>query len=120
MKKILICMAALLMISLVAVANNREVFAPPCESDIGCNLQTEVSAVIAMDGISFAVSNYQIVEWQTPVMLNMESETSAQVIDHLYALTPKGKLEVSLVCYRWPYPFANARTDTTTLQMNFG
>ena len=57
-----------------------------------------------------------IVDLQTPVMLNQEaSTTSAQVVDAYSLLTPTGEVSMTLVCYRWP----NSETETMNLRNDY-
>ena len=103
MKKFLFCMTALLMFAMAAVASETKAFTPPGDTDIGCVMEQQVCANISLDGLTFTVTNNNIVAWQAPVMLNMEvSATSAQVIDEISTLTPMGEFRMTLVCYRWP------------------
>ena len=100
MKKILCC--AMLMTAMVASATAQmEAYSPP-EQDIGyelvANLSVDGQAVVSFD------SQYDIVELQTPVMLNMEvSAPSAQVVDAYSSQTPMGEISMTLASYMWPY-----------------
>ena len=85
------------------------------EQDIGY----ELVATLSVDGqavVSFD-SQWNIVDLQTPVMLNMEvSAPSAQVVDAYSAHTPMGEISMTLVAYMWPTnknENANLRNDYT-------
>jgi hypothetical protein len=115
MKKFLCC-AVLMMIAMVASATAQmKAYSPP-EQDIGY----ELVATLSVDGqavVSFD-SQWNIVDLQTPVMLNMEvSQPSAQVVDAYSALTPMGEISMTLVAYMWPTnrnKNANLRNDYTS------
>ena len=99
MKKIL-CMMSLLLISMVAMAvTETKAFVPP-ENDIG--YEQTMCATISLDGLTFSVVNNEIVGWQAPVTLSMESIKSAQVVDAYTVATPMGEVSMTLVCYMWP------------------
>jgi hypothetical protein len=90
-------------------------YSPP-EQDIGT---TQLVATLSLDGqavVSFD-SQWNIVDLQTPVMLNMEvSQPSAQVVDAYSAQTPMGEISMTLVAYMWPTnrnENANLRNDYT-------
>ena len=114
MKKFLCC-AVLMMIAMVASATAQmKAYSPP-EQDIGY----ELVATLSVDGqavVSFD-SQWNIVDLQTPVMLNMEvSQPSAQVVDAYSALTPMGEISMTLVSYMWPTnknEMMNLRNDYT-------
>lgn len=114
MKKFLCC-AVLMMITMVASATAQmKAYSPP-EQDIGY----ELVATLSVDGqavVSFD-SQWNIVDLQTPVMLNMEvSAPSAQVVDAYSAQTPMGEISMTLVAYMWPTnrnENANLRNDYT-------
>jgi hypothetical protein len=114
MKKFLCC-AVLMMIAMVASATAQmKAYSPP-EQDIGY----ELVATLSVDGqavVSFD-SQWNIVDLQTPVMLNMEvSQPSAQVVDAYSAQTPMGEISMTLVAYMWPTnrnENANLRNDYT-------
>lgn len=113
MKKIL-CMMSLLLISMVAMAvTETKAFVPP-ENDIGYG-QT-MCATISLDGLTFSVVNNEIVAWQAPVTLSMESIKSAQVVDAYTVATPMGEVGMTLVCFRWPT--ANSQMNDATLHNN--
>ena len=100
MKKFLCC-AVLMMIAMVASATAQmKAYSPP-EQDIGY----ELVATLSVDGqavVSFD-SQWNIVDLQTPVMLNMEvSALSAQVVDAYSAQTLAGEISMTLVAYMWP------------------
>ena len=114
MKKFLCCMV-LMMIAMVASATAQmKAYSPP-EQDIGY----ELVATLSVDGqavVSFD-SQWNIVDLQTPVMLNMEvSHPSAQVVDAYSAQTPMGEISMTLVAYMWPTnknENANLKNDYT-------
>lgn len=114
MKKFLCC-AVLMMIAMVASATAQmKAYSPP-EQDIGY----ELVATLSVDGqavVSFD-SQWNIVDLQTPVMLNMEvSQPSAQVVDAYSVQTPMGEISMTLVAYMWPTnknENANLRNDYT-------
>jgi hypothetical protein len=115
MKKFL-CATCLLLFSMMAMATAQmKAYSPP-EQDIGT---TQLVATLSLDGqavVSFD-SQWNIVDLQTPVMLNMEvSQPSAQVVDAYSALTPMGEISMTLVAYMWPTnrnENANLRNDYT-------
>ena len=114
MKKFLCCMV-LMTIAMVASAKAQmKAYSPP-EQDIGY----ELVATLSVDGqavVSFD-SQWNIVNLQTPVMLNMEvSAPSAQVVDAYSAQTPMGEISMTLVAYMWPTnknEMMNLRNDYT-------
>ena len=123
----------LMMIAMVASATAQmKAYSPP-EQDIGY----ELVATLSVDGqavVSFD-SQWNIVDWQTPVMVAQEAVTaSAQVVGAVTIATPAAEVGIGLVAYRWPgckpectttdaitpttcrtvagaYPFATAHTD---------
>ena len=104
----------LMMIAMVASATAQmKAYSPP-EQDIGY----ELVATLSVDGqavVSFD-SQWNIVDLQTPVMLNMEvSAPSAQVVDAYSAQTPMGEISMTLVAYRWP----NSETETMNLRNDY-
>ena len=113
MKKFLCCMV-LMMIAMVASATAQmKAYSPP-EQDIGY----EQVATLSLDGMTVVAfdSQFNIVDLQTPVMLNMEvSAPSAQVVDAYSAQTPMGEISMTLVCYRWP----NVKNECTTLRSDY-
>lgn len=113
MKKIL-CMMCLLLVSMVAMAQTEmKAFAPP-ENDVG--IEQVMCAQISLNGLTFAVVNNDIVGWQAPVTLQMESMKSAQVVDAYTVATPIGEVSMTLVCYRWPT--AESQMNDATLHSN--
>ncbi len=113
MKKFLCC-AVLMTIAMVASATAQmKAYSPP-EQDIGY----ELVATLSVDGqavVSFD-SQWNIVDLQTPVMLNMEvSQPSAQVVDAYSALTPMGEISMTLVSYMWP----NDKSETMNLRNDY-
>ena len=113
MKKFLCC-AVLLMIAMVASATAQmKAYSPP-EQDIGYE-QVATLSVDGMTVVSFD-SQLNIVDLQTPVMLNMEvSAPSAQVVDAYSALTQMGEISMTLVSYRWP----NSETEMMNLRNDY-
>ena len=113
MKKFLCCMV-LMMIAMVASATAQMKATCPPEQDIGY----ELVATLSVDGqavVSFD-SQWNIVDLQTPVMLNMEvSQPSAQVVDAYSALTPMGEISMTLVSYMWP----NDKSETMNLRNDY-
>ena len=113
MKKFLCC-AVLMMIAMVASATAQmKAYSPP-EQDIGhyevATLSVDGQAVVSFD------SQWNIVDLQTPVMLNMEvSAPSAQVVDAYSVLTEQGEISMTLVSYRWP----NSETETMNLRNDY-
>ena len=114
MKKFLCC-AVLMMICMIASATAQmKAYSPP-EQDIGhmmvATLSVDGQAVVSFD------SQWNIVDLQTPVMLNMEvSQPSAQVVDAYSVLTPMGEISMTLVSYMWPNDMSetmNLRNDYT-------
>lgn len=98
----------------VSAMAQMKAYSPP-EQDIGY----ELVATLSVDGqavVSFD-SQWNIVDLQTPVMLNMEvSAPSAQVVDAYSAQTPMGEISMTLVAYMWPTnknENANLRNDYT-------
>ena len=113
MKKFLCCMV-LMMIAMVASATAQMKAYSPLEQDIGyelvATLSVDVQAVVSFD------SQWNIVDLQTPVMLNMEvSQPSAQVVDAYSAQTPMGEISMTLVSYMWP----NSETETMILRNDY-
>jgi len=114
MKKF-VCMMCLMMITLMAHATAQMMDYSPPEQDIGY----EMVATLSLDGQTVASfdSQLNIVDLQTPVMLNQEaSTTSAQVVDAYSCTTPQGEISMTLVCYRWPNSenrMMNLRNDYT-------
>ena len=113
MKKFLCC-AVLMMICMIASATAQmKAYSPP-EQDIGhmmvATLSVDGQAVVSFD------SQWNIVDLQTPVMLNMEvSAPSAQVVDAYSVLTEQGEISMTLVSYRWP----NSETETMNLRNDY-
>ena len=113
MKKFLCC-AVLMMIAMVASATAQmKAYSPP-EQDIGhmmvATLSVDGQAVVSFD------SQWNIVDLQTPVMLNMEvSSPSAQVVDAYSCSTPMGEISMTLVSYRWP----NSKNEMTILRNDY-
>jgi len=89
-------------------------YSPP-EQDIGT---TQLVATLSLDGqavVSFD-SQWNIVDLQTPVMLNMEvSQPSAQVVDAYSVATTNGEVSMTLVSYRWP----NTKNETMNLRNDY-
>jgi hypothetical protein len=114
MKKFL-CATCLLLFSMMAMATAQmKAYSPP-EQDIGT---TQLVATLSLDGqavVSFD-SQWNIVDLQTPVMLNMEvSQPSAQVVDAYSVATTNGEVSMTLVSYRWP----NSKNETMNLRNDY-
>ena len=108
-------MVLMLSAMMVSATAQMKAYSPP-EQDIGY----ELVATLSVDGqavVSFD-SQWNIVDLQTPVMLNMEvSQPSAQVVDAYSALTPMGEISMTLVSYMWPNSkneMMNLRNDYTS------
>ena len=113
MKKFLCC-AMLMMITLtISAMAQMKAYTPP-EQDIGY----EQVATLSLDGMTVVAfdSQFNIVDWQTPVMVAQEASTaSAQVVDAYSVLTPMGEISMTLVCYRWP----NVKNECTNLRSDY-
>ena len=113
MKKFLCCMVLMLSAMAVSAMAQMKAYSPP-EQDIGY----ELVATLSVDGqsvVSFD-SQWNIVDLQTPVMLNMEvSAPSAQVVDAYSAQTPMGEISMTLVSYMWP----NDKSETMNLRNDY-
>ena len=113
MKKFL-CMTMLMLVTLtVSAMAQMKAYSPP-EQDIGY----EQVATLSVDGMTVYAfdSQFNIVDLQTPVMLNMEvSAPSAQVVDAYSAQTPMGEISMTLVAYRWP----NCKPECTNHRCNY-
>ena len=113
MKKFLCCMVLMMLAMSVSAMAQMKAYSPP-EQDIGY----ELVATLSVDGqavVSFD-SQWNIVDLQTPVMLNMEvSAPSAQVVDAYSAQTPMGEISMTLVSYRWP----NSENETMNLRNDY-
>ena len=114
MKKFISCMVLMMLAMSVSAMAQMKAYSPP-EQDIGY----ELVATLSVDGqavVSFD-SQWNIVDLQTPVMLNMEvSQPSAQVVDAYSAQTPMGEISMTLVAYMWPTnknEMMNLRNDYT-------
>ena len=113
MKKFLCC-AVLMMICMIASATAQmKAYSPP-EQDI-CHMMVATLSVDGQAVVSFD-SQWNIVDLQTPVMLNMEvSAPSAQVVDAYSAQTPMGEISMTLVSYRWP----NSKNEMMILRNDY-
>ena len=114
MKKIL-CMTMLMLVTLtVSAMAQMKAYSPP-EQDIGY----EQVATLSVDGMTVYAfdSQFNIVDWQTPVMVAQEASTaSAQVVDAYSVQTPMGEISMTLVAYMWPTnqnECTNFRSDYT-------
>ena len=100
MKKFL-CMTILMLATLtVSAMAQMKAYSPP-EQDIGY----EQVATLSVDGMTVYAfdSQFNIVDWQTPVMVAQEASTaSAQVVDAITIATPTAEVGMTLVAYRWP------------------
>ena len=114
MKKFL-CATCLLLFSMMAMATAQMKALSPPEQDIGT---TQLVATLSLDGqavVSFD-SQWNIVDLQTPVMLNMEvSQPSAQVVDAYSVATTNGEVSMTLVEYRWP----NSKNELMNLRNDY-
>ena len=114
MKKFL-CMTMLVLAALTASAMAQTKAPSPPEQDIGY----EQVATLSVDGMTVYAfdSQFNIVDWQTPVMVAQEASTaSAQVVDAITIATPTAEVGMTLVAYRWPTnknENANLRNDYT-------
>ena len=113
MKKFLCC-AMLMMITLtISAMAQMKAYTPP-EQDIGY----EQVATLSLDDMTVVTfdSQFNIVDWQTPVMVAQEASTaSAQVVDAYSVQTQMGEISMTLVCYRWP----NAKNECTNLRSDY-
>ena len=114
MKKFISCMMLMLAALTVSAMAQMKAYSPP-EQDIGC----EQVATLSVDGMTVYAfdSQFNIVDWQTPVMVAQEASTaSAQVVDAITIATPTAEVGMTLVAYRWPTiknENANLRNDYT-------
>ena len=98
----------------VSAMAQMKAYSPP-EQDIGY----EQVATLSVDGMTVYAfdSQFNIVDWQTPVMVAQEASTaSAQVVDAITIATPTAEVGMTLVAYRWPTnknENANLRNDYT-------
>ena len=106
----------MLMLATLAVSAMAQMKAySPSEQDIGY----EQVATLSVDGMTVYAfdSQFNIVDWQTPVMVAQEASTaSAQVVDAITIATPTAEVGMTLVAYRWPTnknENANLRNDYT-------
>ena len=113
MKKFLCCTLLMLSCMMVSAMSQMKAYSPP-EPDIGYALV----ATLSVDGqtvVSFD-QQYNIVELQTPVMMNMEVITpSAQVVDAYSCSPPMGEVSMMLVSYMWP----NDNSETMILREDY-
>ena len=113
MKKFISCMVLMMLAMSVSAMAQMKAYSPP-EQDIGY----ELVATLSVDGqsvVSFD-SQWNIVDLQTPVMLNMEvSAPSAQVVDAYSAQTPMGEISMTLVSFRWP----NSKNEMMNLRNDY-
>ena len=114
MKKFISCMVLMMLAMSVSAMAQMKAYSPP-EQDIGY----EQVATLSLDGMTVAAfdSQFNIVDWQTPVMVAQEASTaSAQVVDAYSVQTPMGEISMTLVAYMWPTnrnENANLRNDYT-------
>ena len=114
MKKFISCMVLMMLAVSVTAMAQMKAFSPP-EQDIGY----EQVATLSLDGMTVVSfdSQFNIVDWQTPVMVAQEASTaSAQVVDAYSVLTPMGEISMTLVAYMWPTnqnECMNLRSDYT-------
>jgi hypothetical protein len=113
MKKFL-CMTMLMLATLtVSAMAQMKAYSPP-EQDIGY----EQVATLSLDGMTVVSfdSQFNIVDWQTPVMVAQEASTaSAQVVDAYSVQTPAGEIGMTLVAYMWP----NTKNELMNLRGNY-
>ena len=84
----------------VSAMAQMKAYSPP-EQDIGY----EQVATLSLDGMTVVAfdSQFNIVDWQTPVMVAQEASTaSAQVVDAITIATPTAEVGMTLVAYMWP------------------
>lgn len=89
-----------MLVSMIASAMAQmKAYSPP-EQDIGY----EMVATLSMDGMAVVAfdSQLNIVDLQTPVVLQEVSVPSAQVVDAYIVATPTGEVGMTLVAYMWP------------------
>ena len=113
MKKFLCCMVLMMLAMSVSAMAQMKAFSPP-EQDIGY----EQVATLSLDGMTVVAfdSQFNIVDWQTPVMVAQEASTaSAQVVDAYSVQTPMGEISMTLVCYRWP----NVKNECTNIRSDY-
>ena len=113
MKKFLCCAMLMMLTLTISAMAQMKAFSPP-EQDIGY----EQVATLSVDGMTVVAfdSQFNIVVWQTPVMVAQEASTaSAQVVDAYSVLTPMGEISMTLVCYRWP----NVKNECTNLRSDY-
>ena len=114
MKKFISCMVLMMLAMSVSAMAQMKAYSPP-EQDIGY----EQVATLSLDGMTVGAfdSQFNIVDWQTPVMVAQEASTaSAQVVDAYSVQTPMGEISMTLVAYMWPTnrnEKANLRNDYT-------
>ena len=113
MKKFISCMVLMMLAMSVSAMAQMKAYSPP-EHDIGYSMV----ATLSLDGqavVSFD-SQWNIVDLQAPVVLNMEvSKVSVQVVDAYSFATPMGEVSMTLACNRWP----NAKTEMMNLRNNY-
>ena len=102
MKRLIICIAALLMLTISAAANEAKVFAPPGEQDIGCVTEQQDCISVAISAMTFTEITYNFMAWQAPIMLNKVGTTSAQVLNEINTHPLRGEIRMTLAYYRWP------------------
>ena len=113
MKKFLCCAMLMMLTLTISAMAQMKAFSPP-EQDIGY----EQVATLSVDGMTVVAfdSQFNIVDWQTPVMVAQEASTaSAQVVDAYSVLTPMGEISMTIVCYRWP----NVKNECTNLRSDY-
>ena len=97
----------------VSAMAQMKAYSPP-EQDIGY----EQVATLSLDGMTVYAfdSQFNIVDWQTPVMVAQEASTaSAQVVDAITIATPTAEVGMTLVAYRWP----NCKSECTNHRCNY-
>lgn len=97
----------------VSAMAQMKAYSPP-DQDTGY----EQVATLSVDGMTVYSfdSQFNIVDWQTPVMVAQEASTaSAQVVDAYSVQTPMGEVGMTLVAYRWP----NCKSECTNHRCNY-
>lgn len=113
MKKFISCMVLMMAAMTVSAMAQMKAYSPP-EQDIGY----EQVATLSLDGMTVVSfdSQFNIVDWQTPVMVAQEASTaSAQVVDAITIATQTAEVGMTLVAYRWP----NCKPECTNHRCNY-
>lgn len=113
MKKFISCMVLMMAAMTVSAMAQMKAYSP-LEQDIGY----EQVATLSLDGMTVVSfdSQFNIVDWQTPVMVAQEASTaSAQVVDAITIATQTAEVGMTLVAYRWP----NCKPECTNHRCNY-